>query len=444
MFGATLAGGSQACPPYTFPGCGTLYKLTRSGGGRWCHRVLFAFPGTDGADPGAPLVADSAGNLYGTTEIGGAYSVGTVFELTRTKRGCWHRRVLYSFKGAPDGASPEANLIFDGAGALYGTTLIGGTGSCNGGGFQNSCGTVFKLTPQPGGNWTETVLYSFSGGDDGGWPMAGLVLDSFGNLYGTTSSYGTTNCGQGNQVGCGTLFELSPRSEGRWTETTLHDFTGQPNDGGFPEGGLVLDGSGNLYGTTTIGGSSDQGSVFELSPGSNGQWTEALLYNFTGDSAGAYPLGNLIFDRFGNLYGVALIGGAGQCYGRGCGAVFELSPGQGGSWTVITIYDFTGYPNDGYYPVGGLTVDQAGNLYGATQYGGTFSEACGLGCGTVFELTPAGRGSWNENVLYRFNSNDGSNPTGVIRDPTGNLYGATYYGGTADDGVVFRESTARR
>jgi len=269
--------------------------------------------------------------------------------------------------------------------------------------------------------------------------MAGLVLDSSGNLYGTTSSYGTTNCGQGNQVGCGTLFELSPRSRGRWTETTLHDFTGQPNDGGFPEGGLVLDESGNLYGTTTIGGSSDQGTVFELSPGSNGQWAETLLYNFTGDDAGAFPTGNLIFDSSGSLYGLAMFGGPGQCFaGIGCGAVFELSPGGGGTWTATALYDFTGYPKDGDYPVGALTFDKAGNLYGATQQGGVFSGPCyPLGCGTVFELTLAGGGSWNENVLYRFNSSDGSNPTGVIRDKAGNLYGSTYYGGPAYDGVVF-------
>jgi uncharacterized repeat protein (TIGR03803 family) len=271
----------------------------------WNLRVLHQFgSGTDGSSPWATLVFDAAGNLYGTTENGGIYSAGTVFELSPTQGGGgWTEKVLHNFNGT-DGGSPLSNVTFDAAGNLYGTTVEGGV---------YGHGIVFELTPADDGNWAETVLYSFGPAPDGDEPDAGLTFDAAGNLYGTTFRGGTYDEG--------TLFELSPHGNGSWTETVVHSF-GNGADGTYPYfGSLIFDAAGNLYGITAGGGNAREGTVFEFSPDGDGDWTETVLHSFDNPADGNTPLAGLTFDAAGNLYGTT--SGAGI---YGYGTVFELSP----------------------------------------------------------------------------------------------------------------------
>jgi uncharacterized repeat protein (TIGR03803 family) len=381
------------------------------------ERVLhnFAANGTDGYYPEAGLIVDAAGNLYGTTVAGGAYNSGTVFELTPAAGGGWTEKVLYSFSGnGTDGRAPYAGLIFDAAGNLYGTTQYGGT---------YGLGTVFELTPAGGGSWTEKVLYSFSGnGTDGATPEAGLIFDAAGNLYGTTY--------QGGTYGYGTVFELTPAGGGGWTEQVLHSFNNNGADGSLPAAGLIFDAAGNLYGTTSYGGTYFYyGTVFELTPAAGGGWTEQVLHSFNNNGTdGITPLSaGLIFDAAGNLYGTTFAGGT-----YGYGTVFELTPAGGGSWTEKVLHNF-GNGTDGAGPLAGLIFDAAGNLYGTTGGGSSYGD------GTVFELTPTAGGGWTEKVLHSFgNGTDGIFPRAdLIMDAAGNLYGTTYQGGTYGYGTVF-------
>ncbi len=219
--------------------------------------MLYSFPGGSGGGyPFAGLIFDSAGNLYGTTRYDGSSGWGVVFELTPRANDQWVETVLYSFTGGADGSTPYAGLIFDGAGNIYGTTSAGGNLTCTY--LPDSCGVVFELTPSASGPWIETILYSFTGGSDGANPNAGLIFDSGGNLYGTTL-YG------GNQNNDGVVFALTPSASGQWTETVLQAFTGG-NDGARPYDGLILDSANNLYGTAFAGGSASSGVVFELTP----------------------------------------------------------------------------------------------------------------------------------------------------------------------------------
>jgi uncharacterized repeat protein (TIGR03803 family) len=335
--------------------------------------------------------------------------------------------VLHFFRGK-DGAQPNGALIFDSAGNLYGTTVLGGENDvCHNGG----CGTVFELTPGTGGQWTETVLWSFTGMNyDGANPQAGLVFDSAGNIYGTTF-YGGTACeNPHNFFTCGMVFELSPGTNGEWTETVVHDFGGY-SDGIWPEGGLTFDTSGNLYGTTNEGGAANYGVVFECSPIGGGQWTEKVLLTFTyGADVGGFPGAGLIFDGVGNLYGTAGIGTTGD------GLVFELSPATNGAWTETVLHNFTG-GSDGAGPDCGLIFDSAGNLYGTTGEGGSNND------GVVFELWPGRDGTWNERILHRFNGSNGADATaGLIFDSAGDLYGTTLNGGSNGDGVAYELSPA--
>jgi uncharacterized repeat protein (TIGR03803 family) len=397
------------------------------------ERVLLNFNGQDGRLPQAGLIFDAAGNLYGTTEGGGtgsncgAFGCGTVFELTPAAGGGWTETVLYSFGGSPDGADPLAGLIFDAAGNLYGTTGAGGT---------YDYGTVFELTPAAGGGWTETVLHNFNYNvTDGYYPYAGLILDAAGNLYGTTSQGGTYG------YGWGTVFELTPAAGGGWTEKVLHSFPDyNGTDGTSPYAGLIFDAAGNLYGTTSQGGTYIfRGTVFELTPAAGGGWTETVLHSFGNGADADSPQAGLIFDAAGNLYGTTVEGGTGSNCIFGCGTVFELTPAAGGGWTEKVLYSFNANGTDGYYPYAGLIFDAAGNLYGTTRYGGTSSGCAPYGCGTVFELTPAAGGTWTETVLHNFgNGTDGATPlAGLIFDAAGNLYGTTSSGGTYGYGTVF-------
>jgi uncharacterized repeat protein (TIGR03803 family) len=299
-------------------------------------------------------------------------------------------------------------------------------------------GTVFQLSPGNGGGWTETILHNFpSFRIDGDWPYAGLMMDGSGNLYGTTDTGGLSTNIYG--CACGTVFELSPGEGGGWSETQLHRFIGGLQDGAAPAfSGVVMDAAGNVYGTTERGGAYGDGIVFKLSPVAGGGWTETVLHNFGNGTDGNMPDATLIIDAAGNLYGTTYLGGV-----NGRGTVFEMSPGEGGGWTETVLHNFSysGF-SGGAYPQGGVIMDAAGNLYGTTSGGGFFGNACGQGgCGTVFELSPRAGGGWTQTRLYSFHAVDGIDVFGgVIMDAAGNLYGATHAGGTYGYGVAFKMS----
>jgi len=331
---------------------------------------------------------------------------------------------LFSFADGPSGYNPVGGLIFDATGNLFGTTSEGGNlSACNGIG----CGVVFELSPIAGGGWSETVPHTFGGGGDGKNPFAGLISDAAGNFYGATG------------LGYNTVFELSPLASGGWSKTVLHYFSNFAG-GTDPYANLVFDSAGNLYGTAHNGGNTDCncGVVYELSPTASG-WKETVLHTFRAEN-GAYPNGNLIFDAAGNLYGTTYQGGASCTYANcGTGLVFELSPVSGGGWREIPLYEFTNQ-EDGDHPNGGLIFDAAGNLYGTTEYGGNLGECAGAdGCGVAFELSPRSSGGWEETYVYRFSSSDGAFPlAGFVADASGNLYSTTQKGGASNCGVVFK------
>jgi uncharacterized repeat protein (TIGR03803 family) len=393
--------------------------------------ILHSFNnGGSGGSPVAGLLIDASGNLYGTTEFGGSpehlSDQGVVFRFALTA-GRWQETVLMDFH-SEDGSF--GGLVQDAAGNLYGVSTNGGiAGTCPQTNLPG-CGTVFEISPTSSGQWKRTQLYAFTGGADGATPAATLVFDSAGNLYGTAVQGGNlTDC---SGSGCGVVFKLSPSSGGAWTETVLYAFT-DVNDGAHPLSPVVFDSAGNLYGTTwesNPGG----GAVYELSPITSGAWTETVIHTF-GGSDGALPIGGLIFDPSGNLYGTTAEGGSvAYCMGRGCGTVFELSP-SGSSWTETTIHTFTGGA-DGKNSQAGLARDSAGNLYGTTSTDG------GLKNGIVFELSPSSGGTWTEKLLHAFRgpTTDGQNPGRgpVVIDAAGNLYGTTEAGGTLGYGVVYK------
>jgi len=403
-------------------GYSNLGEAVIPSGGSGSENALYSFAG--GSDPKFPyagLVFDKAGNLYGTTEFGGTNNQGTVFEITPNSNGTWTESVLYNFTGSSDGGQPYGSLIFDAAGNLYGTTNFGGTSNCNQG-----CGTVFKLSPGSGG-WTESVLYSFSGGTDGREPYARLLFDASGNLYGTTLQGGNINstC----SAGCGTVFKLTPNSNG-YTESVLYAFQGAA-DGASPYDGLAFDSTGNLYGTANAGGTSADGVIFKLAPAS-GTWTERVLHTFTGRYDGKYPYGDLILDAAGNIYGTAYQGG-----GPGFGVVYQLQPNSKGHMTEKLLHGFANTPAGN--PVAGLVMDTAGNLYGTTMLGVTESS-CGGGCGALFKLSPVSGGGWTYKVVHTFGQGtDGYHPTGdLVLDSAGNMYGTTQAGGAQGTGMVFQ------
>jgi uncharacterized repeat protein (TIGR03803 family) len=277
------------------------------------------------------------------------------------------------------------------------------------------------------------TLYKFTGGQDGGAPTSGLIFDAAGNLYGTTSSGGIGNC----IGGCGLVFELTPNSNGGWTQSVLYTFCSRTNcaDGAVPNAGLIFDQGGNLYGTTNFGGNGAYGwgTVFELERNPNGSWKERVLHRFTGLDDGGGPHASLISDQVGNLYGTTYSGSK-------AGVAFQLLPNADGSWKENVLYRFTG-GGDGAKPAASLIFDQAGDLYGTTEYGGNLSSCAGAGCGVVFELTPNAGGNWKESVLYQFtgslNGEDGAYPEAdLIFDTAGNLYGTTTDG--SGSGVVFK------
>jgi uncharacterized repeat protein (TIGR03803 family) len=357
-----VSDGANPLNGLTIDGSGNLYGTTNSGGAsdygavfkidNGVETVLHSFQGgADGQNPQGMLIVDKAGSLYGTTTAGGAHGAGTVFKVT----GTGHEAVLYSFTGAPDGAIPEAGLARDAAGNLYGATTAGGA-------YGN--GAVFELSPpkQKGVAWSEQVLYSFGAGADGTVPVAGVTFDAAGNLYGTTSA--------GGAYGFGTIFQLTPSGSG-WTENILHDFQ-NAEDGGVPYAGLIRDKAGDFYGAATDGGLGGGGTIFELTP-ANGGWTFTVLYSIPGwGIAGAFR--DLKMDAAGDLYGTSHCDGA-----YSAGTVYKLTPASG-SWTYTSLYVFTG-GSDGLYAFSNLVIDH-GSVYGTTNLGGANS------LGVVFEITP--------------------------------------------------------
>ncbi len=376
--------------------------------------ALYSFAGgSDGANPLASLVADGAGNLYGTTFLGGAgvgRGHGTVFELSPNGGGGWNETVLYSFTGGADGGYPlYANLTLDGQGNLYGTASAGGA---------HGMGVVFELSPA-GGSWTETVLYNFSGGTDGASPISGLVKDAAGNYYGATNAGGAATWG--------VIYELSP-SGGGWTEQVIYTFVNQVD---INYDGLAMDSAGNIFTATYA-----PGTILEVSPNGQGGWSGTVIHTYAGPPKdGAQPSGTPVVGKDGSLYGTTRSGGA-----NNFGTVYRLTPitkgKKKGTWKEKILYSFKGGTKDGSSPFAGITFDAAGNIYGTTITGGT------TGVGTVYELVaPVGKGGYKEKVLWSLARKTGSSPfDSVILDSAGNVYGTAYQGGANGDGGVFEVS----
>jgi len=379
--------------------------------------VLYYFEYGNGDAPNSTLVLDSQGNLFGTTQYGGLHGKGVAFELAPDGT----ESILHNFGGGT--AAYPSGLISDAAGNLYGVSA--GIGAKGNHGYY---GTVFELKnrrkDRKGLPYGFDRLYNFTNlnqATNGAVPVAGLVVDAQGDVFGTTSEGGAFNSG--------TIFEVTPTR----TESVLYNFTGGA-DGSHPWGGLIRDSQGNFYGTTYQGGTGSGcglagcGVVFKLAT----DGTETVLYNFTGGADGSGPLGGLVLDGQGNLYGTTIGGGNLTCSGTGCGVVFEIA--AGGGETVL--YSFLG-ASDGSHPETSLILDGQGSLYGTTNEGGG-SNCNGYGCGTVFKISAGA-----ETVLYRFTgSTDGGTPlAGLVMDSQGNLYGTTESGGfgcVSGCGVVFK------
>ncbi len=379
LYGTAGAGGSGSCSYSGLTGCGTVFKIAHS---VFTFAPLYSFHGgTDGEFSVRPLTIGPNGSLYGATLGGGEGTdctfdgdtgCGVVFNLTpsptfaRTPLQPWTEHVLYRFAGQPDdGGAAFTTLIFDSSGNIYGTTYYGGT---------HNDGSVFKLTPSGGGGYTESLLYSFAGGNDGANPLDGLIVDSNGNYYGTTAAGGSTTACMGQ--GCGTVFKLTPIGGGNYMESVIYAFQGG-TDGLNPNAGVAMDSIGNLYGNTWQGGSGGGGTVYELL---YPNWTFSLLHSFVGNG---YSVGRMLLDSSGNLYGVLQNGGA----FNNAGQAYELTPSNG-NWFLTDLYDFTG-GSDGGNPIGGVVRDSSGNLYGTALFGG--GNTCGGGsytCGDAWRITP--------------------------------------------------------
>ncbi len=371
--------------------------------------IIFSFDEDNGEYADTDLEVDSAGNIYGTTVLGGDHGGGTVFQLTSTPNG-WVQNVLYSFTGGADGGEPYKGVSIDREGNLYGTAVTGGSGSCEGG-----CGVVYKLT-NSGGTWTQTVIHAFTGGDDGSGPGARVTVDRNGDIYGMTPTGGT--------YGVGTIYKIHPDA-GTWDFQVVHTFTGG-TDGSSGSAGRMLLNHGRLYGAATTGGVYGSGVIFQLTPTVVGEWDFRTLYSFHGQPDGSFPYGALLRAASGKFYGTTYYGGQ-----NGIGAVYELSPRPTGEWRERVIYSFQS-ANDGNSPISNLVSDAAGNLYGTTSEGG-------LGSGVIFKLSPTG-GQWTESVVHEFAGppDGGFSYNGMVVDRFGNFYGATVHGGTADDGSVYK------
>jgi uncharacterized repeat protein (TIGR03803 family) len=380
LYGATLNGGGAAACSGPPTGCGTVFALRPGSNGKWKESVIYRFQnGNDGAQPNGSLIFDASGNLDGTSGSGDVIyypnQCGTAFSLAPSPHG-WSLGVISTFcSDTNDGIAPNPGLVQDKAGNLYGMAQSGGS---------QLGGTAFQLTPGSRG-WTESDLFGFcvvgSCVSSGSQPLAGLVSDAAGNLYGTTVQGGSTGrpCSGSFPGGCGVVFKLTPGSDGKWTESVLHQFTGP--DGLGPAANLVFHNQGTLYGTTGGGGAFGQGTLFKLTF-SNHRWKFSVLYNFRGSLSQGSLNSGVVFDAAGNLYGAILSGGIGSCLnGAGCGVVYKLTPESNGRWKYTALHSFSGL-QDGGEPSGGLILDTDGNIFGTAGVGGV------RGNGVVFEITP--------------------------------------------------------
>lgn len=427
---ATVLGGTGQLygvnlgPPGAYPTEGQIFGLTSTGvPGAWKFNALFTFPTTDGQWPSGGLVADAAGNLYGTTQYGGSSNAGSVFELSPNGN-AWKETELYSFGPRVESiyySVGPSQLTPDGKGNFYGTTELGGL---------YGAGSVFEVSPKAVGGWQVTYVYSFQGVQ--AEPIGGVVFDSTGNIYGVTY--------RGGQYDLGRVFRLTQKA-GEWQQEIICDFNGYPKDGAKPEAGLTIDSHGNLFGTTEFGGPGDCkaqvgvvgcGTVFKLSYEENKGWTEVVLHSFGGHSLGdgAVPMASLILDSSGNLYGTTGAGGVSnpRCAFfdiGGCGTIFELSPSDG-KWNETILYEFNGHKADGSFPEGPLLQDQSGNFYGTAGAGGPYDF------GVVFKLIPSSGNTWTEGVIHAFGktATDGRFPVGgLVFGASGQIYGVTAGGG---------------
>jgi uncharacterized repeat protein (TIGR03803 family) len=376
-------------------------------------KIIYNFGGdADGEYIDSDLVIDGAGNLYGTSVQGGAFGSGTVFQLSPSASG-WTHTVLYSFTGGADGGEPYKGVTVDGQGNLYGTAVTGGGGSCEGG-----CGVAYKLT-NSGGVWTQSVIHTFTGGDDGSGPGTGLTLGPNGSIYGVTPTGGAN--------GQGVVFLLRPSASGKWHLTVIHAFTGGDDGAGGSAGRLLLS-KGILYSATTVGGANGKGVVYQLAHKAGG-WQLTTLYAFKGQPDAGFPYGALAFDSHGNLYGTTYYDGANDL-----GSVYQLAHQPDGSWKESVLYSFQG-GRDGAGSISNVVFDKNGNLYSTTSEGGA-----GCDCGVIFKLTPGADGEWTESVTYRFKGapDGGFVYNGMVGDSAGNFYGSTVHGGTGDDGAIYR------
>jgi uncharacterized repeat protein (TIGR03803 family) len=358
IYGTALTGGPG--------GSGIVFELSPNGDGSWSESILHSFD-TVGENPEASLALDVQGNLYGATPgFGAGGSYGTIYELSPSGGGAWTLNTIHSFTNGTDGAEPGP-VVLGNASQIYGTAANGET---------RHDGFVFSFNRLSVTGWTELFLHTFTGGDDGTNPAAPLTLDAAGNLYGLTST--------GGAYGDGTLYKLTPNQHSfGWTKSVLYSF-GDLSETAEPH--LIIDASGNIYGATYEGGLYGYGTVYKLSQNQDGTWSQSVLYNFQGINHGDGESvdGALVLDAAGNIYGTTLQGGSG-CNGYGCGIIFKLTPSSGGQWTESIVYQFTG-GNDGWQPSGGLIQDRAGNLYGTTNYGGASGN--GGSSGVAFEFTP--------------------------------------------------------
>lgn len=359
LYGTTVQGGDF--------GSGTVFQLAHSSVG-WIHTVLYSFKGAaDGGEPYKGVTLDAERNIYGTAGVGGKYTgpctdtgCGVVFKLTNSG-GTWTQTVIHSFTGDRDGFGPGAGVTLDKSGNVYGATPTGGA---------YGYGVVYGLHPGANGAWTETVIHTFAGGNDGIGGSAGrLTLDAAGDIYGV--------CTAGGANGAGVVFGLHPTATGQWTEAIIYSFTNEPGSG-FPYGSLVGDGQGNFYGTTYYAGKFDFGTVYRLSY-RNGAWTQTWLYSFKGGTNGSSPISTLAADAADNLYGTTSAGGAPSC---NCGTIFKLTLSDSAAPVYSVVYSFTG-PPDGAFLYNGMVANASGTVfYGATVNGGVANE------GAIYQFTP--------------------------------------------------------
>ena len=356
LYGVTSNGGNRECSGLGLVGCGVVYQLAPNGGG-FTESVIHVFSESlDGGNPSGTPVFDAAGRLFGTTQYY-ALGQGAVWELTPSAGGPWTGNLMYAFNSPSQGFSPSAVAFY--RSRLFGSTFSGGA---------HNDGLIFHLYPD-GGSWNEHVTYNFQAGSDGNAPAGPLIFDEIGNMYGTTY--------EGGPFLTGTVFELARIIvPGGYTEQILYTFQGfafgASPDGANPTSGVIGDRQGNLYGTTYYGGPAGVGTVFKLAKQSDQTFQESVIYSFTDHADGGHPNG-LLMDAAGNLYGTT----AGH---KTAGSIYKLSPESDGSWQFTLLHEFTG--PDGASPSGPVVMDAAGNLYGATTYGGASD------IGVVFKLTP--------------------------------------------------------